>query len=114
MSFDLDKESLIYPTISHLRLIDRRVGRNEETVNFDSKHIVKRVHTCLIGNNFKIGEGKIMLSSDIAKVLTLAPNNSRNSTEQLCNPKDKQNVPLQRSYYFSSVKLYKMLISLKH
>ena len=56
MSFDLDKESLIYPSISRLRLIDRRVGRNEETVNFDSKHIVKRVRTCLIGTNFKIGE----------------------------------------------------------
>ena len=48
----------------------------------------------LIDNNFKIGEGKIMLSSDIVKVLTLAPNNSQNSIEQLCNPKDKQNVPL--------------------
>ena len=55
MSFDLDKESLIYPTISRLRLIDRRVGRNEETVNFDSKHIVKRVRSPIC-NNFKIGE----------------------------------------------------------
>ena len=34
------------------------------------------------------------MSSDIAKVLTLVPNNSQNSIEELCNPKEKQKVPL--------------------
>ena len=94
MSYDLDEDSDIYPTISRLRLIDRKVGRNEETVNFDAKHLAKRTGKCLIGNNVNFGDEKVLTKTDMEKVLTCSPNEFSHSTSQLMSPNDKQNVPL--------------------
>ena len=74
VSYDLPKSSPIYPMISKMRLIDTLVGRNEETTNYDPKHLVKRVRKCLIGDNFHIGINGVLLKSDLEKVLTCVPN----------------------------------------
>ena len=94
MSYELDDDSDIYPIISKLRLVDHQVGRNEETVNFDAKHLCKHMRKCIVGGNFRIGDGIVLCRSDLAKILACVPNDSKHSTEQLLNPKDKQNVPL--------------------
>ena len=41
MRFELCESSLIYPIISVLHLIDLCVGANEETVDFDIKHLAE-------------------------------------------------------------------------
>ena len=93
MSHELDEDSPLYPVISKLRLVDQQVGRNEETTNFDAKHLAKRLRTCIVGGNFKIGD-VILSRSDMAKLLACVPNDSSHSTDRLLQPKDKQNVPL--------------------
>ena len=100
MSNDLSSDSPIHPTISSLRLMDMKVGPNEETVNYDAKHLVKRIRSSLIGGNFNIGEGRTLLKTDLEKILQLAPNNSPHSIESLISPKDKQNVPLATQLLF--------------
>ena len=93
MSHELDEDSPIYPVMSKLRLVNLQVGRNEETTNFDAKHLSICMLTSTVGGNFKIGD--IVLSqSDMAKILACVPNESNHRMEQLLNPKDKQNVPL--------------------
>ena len=107
MKYVLDENSSIYPIMSKLRLVDLDVGRNEETTNFDAKHLSKRLRTNLIGGNFKIGE--ITLSrTDMLKILNLVPNNSQHSTERLIDPKDKQNVSLATEFSFYIAKLWMM------
>ena len=94
MSNDLPSDSPIYPTISSLRLMDIKVGPNEETVNYDAEHLSKRTRGTLIGENLNIGEGRTLMKSDLVKILEHAPNNSPHSIQSLVNPKDKQSVPL--------------------
>ena len=96
MSYDLSISSAIYPVISRLRLMDTKVGRNEETVNFDAKHITKRIRTSIIGGNFSIGD-VTLTKGDVEKVLSCAPNEFPHSTAQMLNPLDKQNAPLATS-----------------
>ena len=54
MSYDLLPTSPIYDIISKLKLIDTKVGLHEETVNFDAKHLLKRLRTWMI-KGFNIG-----------------------------------------------------------
>ena len=60
-SYNLPNTSPIYPMISKMRLIDTLVGRNEETTNYDPKHLAKRIRKCLIGDNFHIGIHGVLL-----------------------------------------------------
>ena len=55
MSYKVQPESDIYGIVSKLRLMDQDVGKHEETVNFDPKHLCKRLRTYICGNNFKVG-----------------------------------------------------------
>ena len=93
-SYSLSNSSPIYPMISKMKLIDTLVGRNEETTNYDAKHLAKRIRTCLIGDNFHLGENMVLLKSDLEKVLQCVPNETNHSTNELLNPNDKQNVGL--------------------
>ena len=61
------------------------------TVNFDEKHLAKRISKCLIGNVINIGNEKTITNDDMEKVLTCAPNDFSHNTKQLMNPVDKQN-----------------------
>lgn len=79
--------------MSTLRLMDLYVGRNEETTNYDSKHLAKRFRTFIIGGNFKIGD-IIINRTELEKILALAPNNSDISIKQLLDVNDKQKIDL--------------------
>ena len=92
MNHTLSVDSNIYPVISSLKLIDLCVGANEETVDFDAKHLAKRFRNTVIAPQFHI-DGTVLTKKDIPGILKLANNNSH-SFEQLVNPKDKQNVSL--------------------
>ena len=71
--------------------MDIKVGPNEETVNYDAKHLSRGT---LIGENLNMGEGRTLMKSNLVKILEHAPNNSPYSIQSLVNPKDKQSVPL--------------------
>ena len=43
MCYPLSKNSKIFPIVPSLKLLDMNVGKNEETVDFDSKHLAKRM-----------------------------------------------------------------------
>ena len=47
MSHPLSKDSAIFPYISTLKLLDMNVGEHQETVDFDSKHLAKRLQNAL-------------------------------------------------------------------
>ena len=77
--------------ISDLKLFDMKVGENNETTNFDPKHLAKRMRNSLIGNSVKIGE-KLVQPSDISKVLSASKSfDSKHKVQRLLNPDDKQN-----------------------
>ena len=94
MSHEIGENSLIFPIISELMLIDTNVGENDETVNFDPKHLCKRIRTFIIGSNFYIGKDNLVLKEDISKILNSTSSSEKYSNESLLNPVDKQNVPL--------------------
>ena len=94
MRFEISPISPIYETVSKLRLMDKNVARNDETVNFDPKHLAKRLRKCISGDNLKIGTTHTLLQSDVLKILSCTENSTNHSNENLINPKDKQNVPL--------------------
>ena len=93
MSYDLKEDSPIYEIMSKLKLVDLKVGRNEETTNFDAKHLAKRFRTFIVGGNFKVGN-TIVSKTDVKKILETVPNDTNVSNDSLLNPRDKQNVPL--------------------
>ena len=96
MCFLLPATSKIYPIISPLKLIDMYVGANEETVDFDGKHLAKRTRNSMIASQVQIG-GSVLTRKDISSILALAKTNSH-TIEQLVNPVDKQNVSLATDF----------------
>ena len=89
--YDLDMDSELGKIISALPLIDRKVGKNQETVNFDAKHLVKRCWTSLISGKLEIG-GVLLTKKDVEGVLE-ASEKKTHSVESLIYPRDKQSVP---------------------
>ena len=96
---DLCESSLIYPIISVLPLIDLCVGANEETVDFDIKHLAKRVRNYFISGNFQIND-TFLNTKDIRYILSTSDVNT-NGIDQLVNPIDKQNLPLATDFLFT-------------
>ena len=85
-------DPMLKSIISDLKLFDMKVGENNETTNFNPKHLAKRMRNFLIGNSVKIGE-KLMQPSDISKVLSASKSfDSKHKVQRLLNPDDKQNV----------------------
>ena len=75
-----------------------KVGENNETTNFDPKHLAKRMRNFLIGNSVKIGE-KLVQPSDISKVLSASKSfDSKHKVQRLLDPDDKQNVDLATDF----------------
>lgn len=103
MSHDLQPSSSIYEIISKLKLIDTKVGFHEETVNFDAKHMIKRIRTYAI-KGFSMGTTYIS-KNDVEKLLqTSTTFDSKHSIKELLNPKDKQNVPLATEFVLEFIK----------
>ena len=96
MRFEPYESSLIYPIISVLPLIDFCVGANEETVDFDIKHLATRVQNCFISGNFQIRD-TFLNAKDIRYILSTSDVNTH-GIDQLVNPIDKQNVPLATDF----------------
>ena len=98
MKNQLKNESPIYDIITKLRLIDTEVGGKEETIDFDAKHLGKRLRNNFIGSNFTIGSKTTIFRKDVLSILKLSPVTPKHSLEQLINPKDKQNVSLATDF----------------
>ena len=92
--------------MSKLLLIDLKVGENDETVNFDPKHLGKRLRSTCINNNFKIGD-VFLLKIDTEALLSTLPVDSVDSdvsVKELTNPRDKQNFPLATEFLLRFIK----------
>ena len=92
----LTAASNIYPIISTLKLIDMYVGENEETVDFDGKHLAKCTRNSVIAAQFQIG-GPVLTRKDITSILSFAKAN-KHTIDKLVNPADKQNVSLATDF----------------
>ena len=91
-------DHMLKSIISYLKLFDTKVGENNETTNFDPKHLAKRMRNFLIGNSEKIGE-KLVQPSDISKVLSASKSfDSKHKVQRLLNPDDKQNVDVATDF----------------
>lgn len=98
MSFLIEGNSKIYPIVSTLRFMDLHVGENDETVDYDGKHLAKRVRNNMISAQFQIA-GVVLVRRDIESILSLAEKEkTKHSIEELVNPADKQNVSLATDF----------------
>ena len=77
-------------------MLDLDVGPGEETVNFDHKHLAKRMRNCFIGRNFKIRD-TLIVPTDLKTLLSSVPT-TKHSMDALVNPDDKQNVSLATDF----------------
>ena len=93
MCWRLNESSSLFGIISRLKLIDCNVGRYEETVNYDPKHLAKRLRNTLIGT-LHFGNEHLVTASDMTEILSCHPNNSSDSTKSMINPEGKQNVAI--------------------
>ena len=95
MNNALKETSPLYPLIKDLSIMDMEVGPNEETVNYDPKHLVKRTRNHFLSSSIFIGD-VLLQKEDIVEICKLSSDISEGK-ETLCNlvnPKDRQNVPL--------------------
>ena len=100
MTCKIGTGSKIYHIVSKLRFLDLEVGKNEETVDFDSKHLAKRLSNYIIGSNCTIGSSTLF-RKDMLGILKLSPISPKHSVEELINPKDKQNVGLATNFLYT-------------
>ena len=75
----------LYPIMSSLRQMDMTVGSQEEAVDFDAKHLAKRLRNQLLSTMFTVNE-VALTRTDLSKMLSLAAEDSKHSIEQLTNP----------------------------
>ena len=88
---DLDMDSDLGKIIEKLHLVDRKVGKNNETVNFDAKHVAKRCWTGLISEKMEVNK-VVVNKHDLSKFLENSDTRTHN-INTLVHPTDKQNVP---------------------
>ena len=100
MEYPLQKTSPIYGIISKLRFIDTMVGKHEETLDFDAKHLAKRMRNYFVGSNCKFGD-TLLYRKDISKILELSPEKLKHAIKELVNPKDKQNVGIATEFLYT-------------
>ena len=91
MKYEVDKNSELGKLLTSLLLLDLKLGKNEETVNFDPKHLVKRCWTSFLSGKLEIG-GVLLTKNDLEALLELAERRTH-SINSLVYPTDKQSVP---------------------
>ena len=109
MSYELPPTSPIFHEIDNLKLMDMNVGKDDQTVDFDAKHICKRTRNCTISPNFQNGNIRIT-KDDLTEILSHS-SSFHHSINQLVNPMDKQNVKLATDFlvtFCSAVKSPKL------
>lgn len=103
MDQPLPSSSKIYHILSKLPLLDLDVGKNEETVDFDAKHLSKRMRNSMIKKSFNIGN-VTLTNQDMKGILSKAVSSvTRNSGDAMMNPKDKQNVGLATEFLLTFI-----------
>ena len=64
MKKTLPEDLAIYDIISKFCFIDMEVGEKEKTIDFDAKHLAKRMRNYLIGSNFTVGS-TVLFQKDV-------------------------------------------------
>ena len=80
------------PSLKLLNNFDLNLVCGDYSVNFDAKHIVKRIRSCIISPTRSILLSKVHLNS--RHVEMLFKSNKIPQATNLLNPRDKQNVPM--------------------
>ena len=83
------------------------VGSQEETVDFDAKHLAKRLRNQLLSTMFTVNE-VALTRTDLSTNLSLAAEDSKHRIEQLTNPDDRQNISLATDLLLTFAKAVKL------
>ena len=97
--FDSFMNAKLSPTVLFMNIsldLDLDVGPGEETVNFDHRHLAKRMRNCFIGRNFKIRD-TLIVPTDLKTLLSSVPT-TKHSVDALVYPDDKQNISLATDF----------------
>ena len=99
--YEVDKSTLLGELVHKMDFLDLNVGKYEETVSYDPKHLAKRLWTNVISGNIDI-KGTNVMKKDILELLSLnelslQPGNVF-KLENLVYPPDKQNVPAATTF----------------
>ncbi|KAJ7658036.1 hypothetical protein B0H17DRAFT_1145739 [Mycena rosella] len=99
----------LYPFICEIAGLNRRVGKNNLTKDFDPKHLKKRICTSLCSPEGIVVKGICINSDPLLTWLERLPNHdwSETSIHALLNPADAQDVP-------RAVKLLLCIVELKN
>ena len=100
---DLDLTSELGKIIVQLDFVDLKVGKHNETLNFDAKHIAKRCRTSLISEKLVL-KSLTLTKKDVGDILALSERRTHD-VDSLLNPKDKQNVPLASDTLLSFIEV---------
>ena len=71
--------------------VDQKVGKYNETINFDAKHLAKRCWTSLISGKLEVNS-VILTKKDVSGILALSEQRTH-EVQSLVYPIDKQSVP---------------------
>ena len=69
--FDYLMHSPIFHEIDNLKLMDMKVGQEDQTFDYDVKHICKKTRNCIISPKFQIGNIRIT-KGDLTEFLSLS------------------------------------------
>ena len=100
---NLDLTSELGKTMTQLMFVDLNVGRNNETINFDVKHLAKRCWTSLISDKLQVNS-VTLTKKDISAILKLSERRTHD-INTLVYPNDKQNVPLASDTLLSFIQV---------
>ena len=95
MSYTLSSDHIpeLYEKVKNMTLFDLNVGKYGESVDFDAKHLAKRMRTTIISDHWTI-KTTVLTKSDIRKLLSHLTDVNQHSVSKLLDVDDKQNVPL--------------------
>ena len=83
----------LFAKVKEMKLFDLNVGKYGESVDYDPKHLTKRVRNTVISDNWVVGT-TVVTRSDIRKLLSSCTDVNTHSVAKLLDVTDKQNVPL--------------------
>ena len=96
--FSQETYPALFDLLEALKLLDNTCGKHLETVNFDPKHLIKRIRNCFLKASIKFGD-LYLYNSDIHDVLRQSKHyTSLHTCDALMNPVDKHNVPLATDF----------------
>lgn len=88
-----------FDLVKDMALLDLMVGKNGETVDFDVKHLAKRMRNTMISDKWEVNN-VVITKGDITKIVSNTDKNTH-TISRMVNVKDKQNVPLATDFLLS-------------